>query len=576
MGLKLATTFAIMFLFALVYAVVFAIGIWFLPADLFGLLIMVGFTLLIVLFQYGISPYIIQWIYRIDWIPYETFARQYPHLSEAVDKVAALQGIKHPRMGIIHDGNPNAFTFGHTKNNARIVITDGILQFLDEDEQTAVVAHELGHVVHNDFIIMTVIFAIPLILLTIARWSYYVASFSGRRSGDRDGGGNIALIMLVIAALSFVSYYIGYLISLVVSRIREYYADEHSAELTEDPNTLSTALVKIAYGLLVGGNEAEIRERNKSKVRALRGLGIFDPKKASHLAVEGVGRTGTFSNEAIQKAAGWDLFNPWAKYFQIFSTHPLPAKRIQRLNEQCETYGKSAEIDFSDAKKLKQLQVGKSIAGEFLTDVIIKTLPSIIFTLLLIFTGLWIFGYFFLTPFSTLTTLQNLLLLWAVGFVIIGLGYIIRTSYMYRGGFEPKSVLDLVTVINVSPVRPVPAIIEGRIIGKGIPGYYFSDDIFFQDDTGLLYIDYRFGLSIMDFFWAIARVNRLIGQRVRIRGWYRRGPSPYLQIDRLETERGKTYRNYSKHLTYIGAVIFFLIGVLLFYFSSSFLLGILW
>jgi Zn-dependent protease with chaperone function len=565
-GLKLATTFAIMFLFALVYAVVFAIGIWFLPADLFGLLIMVGFTLLIVLFQYGISPYIIQWIYRIDWIPYETFARQYPHLSEAVDKVAALQGIKHPRMGIIHDGNPNAFTFGHTKNNARIVITDGILQFLDEDEQTAVVAHELGHVVHNDFIIMTVIFAIPLILLTIARWSYYVASFSGRRSGDRDGGGNIALIMLVIAALSFVSYYIGYLISLVVSRIREYYADEHSAELTEDPNTLSTALVKIAYGLLVGGNEAEIRERNKSKVRALRGLGIFDPKKASHLAVEGVGRTGTFSNEAIQKAAGWDLFNPWAKYFQIFSTHPLPAKRIQRLNDQCETYGKSIEIDFSDARKLKQLQVGKSMAGEFLTDVIIKTLPSIIFTLLLIFTGLWIFGYFFLTPFSTLTTLQNLLLLWAVGFVIIGLGYIIRTSYMYRGGFEPKSVLDLVTVINVSPVRPVPAIIEGRIIGKGIPGYYFSDDIFFQDDTGLLYIDYRFGLSIMDFFWAIARVNRLIGQRVRIRGWYRRGPSPYLQIDRLETERGKTYRNYSKHLTYIGAVIFFLIGAVFFYF----------
>lgn len=565
-GLKLATTFAIMFLFALVYAVVFAIGIWFLPADLFGLLIMVGFTLLIVLFQYGISPYIIQWIYRIDWIPYENFERQYPHLSEAVDKVVALQGIKHPRMGIIHDGNPNAFTFGHTKNNARIVITDGILQFLDEEEQTAVVAHELGHVVHNDFIIMTVVFAIPLILLTIARWSYYAARFSGRRSGDRDEGGNIALLLLAIAVLSFISYYIGYLISLVVSRIREYYADEHSAELTEDPNTLSTALVKIAYGLLVGGSEVEIKERNKSKVRALRGLGIFDPKKASHFAVEGVGKAGTISNDAIQKAAGWDLFNPWAKYFQIFSTHPLPAKRIQRLNEQCETYGKSAEIDFSGARELKKLQVGKSMAGEFLTDVIVKILPSIIFVLLLIFTGLWVFGFFFSTPFSTLTTLQNLLLLWAVGFVIIGLGYIIRTSYMYRGGFEPKSVLDLVTVINVSPVRPVPAIIEGKIIGKGIPGYYFSDDLFFQDETGLLYIDYRFGLSIMDFFWAIARVNRLIGQKVRIRGWYRRGPSPYLQIDRLETESGKTYRNYSKHLTYIGAVIFFLIGAALFYF----------
>jgi len=282
--------------------------------------------------------------------------------------------------------------------------------------------------------------------------------------------------------------------------------------------------------------------------------------------VEGVGRSGVISNDAIQKAAGWDLFNPWAKYFQIFSTHPLPAKRIQRLNEQCESYGKSVEIDFSEAKKFKELQVGKSMAGEFLTDWFVKSLPSFIFVILLIFTGLWVFGYFFSTPFSTLTTLQNLLLLWAVGFVIIGFGYIIRTSFMYRSGFEPKTVLDLVTVINVSPVRPVPAIIEGTIIGKGIPGYYFSDDIFFQDDTGLLYIDYRFGLSIVDFFWAIARVNRLIGQKVRIRGWYRRGPSPYLQIDRLETRSGKTYRNYSKHLSYVGAVIFFIIGALLLYF----------
>ncbi len=566
MGLKLATSFAIMFLFALIYAVVFTIGIWFLPADLFGLLIMVGLTVLIVLFQYGVSPYIIQWIYRIDWIPYENFANQYPHLAEAVDKVAALQGIKHPRMGIIHDLNPNAFTFGHTKNNARIVITDGILHYLDEEEQTAVVAHELGHVVHNDFIIMTIVFAIPLILLTIARWSYYAVRFSGRRSGDRDEGSYIVLALLVITVISYISYYLGYLISLVVSRIREYYADEHSAELTENPNTLSTALVKIAYGLLVGGSETEIKERNKSKVRALRGLGIFDPKKASLLAVEGVGKSGVISNEAIQKAAGWDLFNPWAKYFQIFSTHPLPAKRIQRLNEQCKTYGKSVEIDFSEARQLKELQVGKSMAGEFLTDWIMKSLPSLIFSLLIIFTVIWFFGYILVTPFSTLTTLENLLLLWAVGFLIMGFGYIARTLFMYRSGFEPKSVLDLVTVINVSPVRPVPAIIEGRIVGKGIPGYYFSDDLFFQDETGLLYIDYRFGLRIVDFFWAITKVNRLVGQRVKIQGWYRRGPSPYLQIDKLETETGKRYRNYSKHLTYVGAIILFLIGILLFYF----------
>ncbi|MFX0057429.1 MAG: zinc metalloprotease HtpX [Candidatus Hodarchaeota archaeon] len=535
------------------------------PSTIWGLLLMVGFTILIVLFQYGISPLIIRWLYRIDWIPYEQFISRYPHLGDALDKVVAIQGIKTPRMGIIDDYNPNAFTFGWTKNSARIVITKGITHYLDEDEQTAVLAHELGHVVHNDFILMTVVFAIPLILLTIARWSYYAARFSGTGSRNRDEGNYLPLILIVVAFLSYIAYFIGYLTSLFISRIREYYADQHAAELTENPNNLSTAFVKIAYGLLVGGSEEEIKIRNKSKVRALRGLGIFDPKKASHLAAMSTGGSGTYSKNAIQAAAGWDLFNPWAKYFQIYSTHPLPAKRIQRLNEQCEQYGKSVEIDFSDAKKIKEQQAGKSLIGEFLTDVFVKSLPTIIFILLIALTIVWFFGFIGWLSLGMTAIWNNLLLVWAIGFYVMGFGVIIRTKFMYRSGFNPSKVVDLVTNIKVSPVRPVPAIIEGTIVGKGVPGYYFSDDLFFQDDTGLMYIDYRFGLSIVDFFWAIARVDRLIGQRVRIQGWYRRGPSPYLQIDTLWTETGKRYRNYSKHMTYITAVIFFLIGAFLFY-----------
>ncbi len=566
MGLKLASSMAIIFLFALIYAVVFAIGIWFLPSDWTGLLLMVGFTVLIVLFQYGISPLIIGWIYKIEWIPYEQYVAQYPHLGDAIEKVVALQGIKPPRVGIIPDLNPNAFCYGWSKNSARLVITDGILHFLDEDEQTAVVAHELGHIVHSDFILMTIVFAIPLILLTIARWSYYAVRFSGRGSGKKDEGSYIFLALIVIAVLSYIAYYIGYLVSLVVSRIREYYADQHSAELTEDPNTLSTALVKIAYGLLIGGSKEEFVEKKKSRVWALRGLGIFDPKKAHHFAAQGIGPSGKYSKDTIQAVAAWDLFNPWAKYFQLYSTHPLPAKRIQRLNDQCAIYGKSVEIDFSEARKIKEEQVGKSLIGEFLTDIFIKSLPKIVFLVLIALSAVWLFAYIGWLNIGTLATISNLTLMWATGFFVMGIGSIFRTAFMYRKGFEPATSLDLKKVINVSPVRPIPAIIEGKIIGKGVPGYWLSDDLYFQDDTGLLLIDYRFGLSIVDFFWAITKVNRLIGQRVRIKGWYRRGPAPYLQIDTLETETGKRHRNYSKHMTYILAVVFFIISALIFYY----------
>ncbi|MHA2280446.1 MAG: zinc metalloprotease HtpX [Promethearchaeota archaeon] len=535
--------------------------------SLTSLLIWVALTIGMVLFQYGISPLIINWIYAIDWIPYEDFAMNYPHLADSLDKVVAFNGIRQPRLGIIHDLNPNAFTYGWSKNSARIVITDGIFEYLNEKEQNAIFSHELGHVVHSDFILMTIVFAIPLVLLSVARWARFTIFVSGGRgSRDSDEANALRFALIAVMVLSYISYYIGFLISLIVSRIREYYADEHSAEVLEDPNALSTGLVKIAYGLLAAGN---IEERKKSRVRALRGLGIFDPSTAKGLGIISVTTTGVLSMDAIQAAAAWDLFNPWAKYYQIFSTHPLPAKRIMRLNDQCETYGVKPEIDFTIAKKLKEEQAGKTLWDQFLGDILMKSFPTLIFLALLGFTITWLFSLANIISVGFLNT-QNILLMWAIGFYLIGFASIIKTRYMYKSGFASFYVVDLVTNVKVSPIRTVPAILEGKIVGKGIPGYYFSEDMYFQDDTGLIYVDYRFGIGIVDLIFSLRTVKRLIGQRVRIKGWYRRGPSPYIQVDTIESESGSRHRNYAKHMRYFWAVLAFILGIACIYFWFQF------
>lgn len=521
---------------------------------------MIVLTLGIILLQYLFSPLFIDWIYQIQWIEYDNFRAQFPHLADTVDKVVSVRGIKTPRMGIIRDGNPNAFTYGWTKNSARIVITTGILNYLNEDEQKAVVSHELGHVVHNDFILMTLVFAIPLLLLTIARWAYYTSRFSNIK--DREGT-LLGLGLIVVAIFSYIAYFISYLISLFISRIREYYADEHAGELTENPNLLSTALIKIAYGLLIDTNN---EEKQRSSVRALKGLGIFDTSRAAAFAATTMDNTGKYSRDSVQAAASWDLFNPWAKYYQLLSTHPLPAKRIRKLNDQCESYGIRQEIDLSNAKKIKEEQAGKSMMDEFLVDVIITFLPIFILITLITLTFAWIYGATgFISVLSNTLTLSNLLLFWAFGFYLIGFGVIIKIRYKYKSGFEPKNILELVTNIKVSPIRTIPTFLEGRIIGRGTPGYYFGEDLYIQDNTGLMYVDYRFGWGLIDIFFAIFRVKKLIGQRVRIKGWYRRGPGPYIQVDTIETESGKRFRNYSKHMSYFWTVVAFIIGLALFF-----------
>ncbi|UCC20821.1 MAG: M48 family metalloprotease [Promethearchaeota archaeon] len=561
----MASGLAITSLFALIYAVVFVIGVWFLPSTIWGLIIMIAITVGMVLFQYAISPLIVGWLYRIDWIPYEEFASKFPHLADSLNKVVEYNGIKMPRLGIIHDLNPNAFTYGWSKNSARVILTDGILHYLNKKEQNAVFSHELGHVVHSDFILMTVVFAIPLVLLTVARWAYYASYFSRSSRSDSDEANYLRLALIAIAVLSYISYYLSYLISLIVSRIREYYADEHSAEVLEDPNALATGLVKIAYGLLA---DAQIEERKKSRVRALRGFGIFDPSAAKGLGVISVGTTQVLSMEAVQKAAAWDLYNPWAKYYQMFSTHPLPAKRIMRLNMLCDIYGIKPEIDFSDAKRLKEEQAGKTLWDQFLGDIFMKMLPTLVFLALLGLTIVWLFDLAFVgfnVPFFA-PLYANMWLAWAIGFYVIGFMSILKTGYMYKGGFEDKKVLDLVTNVKVSPIRTVPAFIEGKIVGKGIPGYYFSEDMYFQDDTGLMYVDYRFGIGIVDLIFSLRSVNRLIGQNVRIKGWYRRGPIPYIQVDTIWSESGRRHRNYSKAFRYLWAVFAFILGIVCIYF----------
>ncbi len=559
MGYKIRSGFMLFFLFALLFAIINMIGWWL----NWSLWFMIAITLAIIGFQYLISPYIIGWIYRIDWIPFDQYKSQYPHLAEVVEAHMRKFHIRTPRMGLIDDGNPNAFTFGHHKNNSRVVITSGILQHLNKKEQASVVAHEMGHVVHSDFIIMTLASAIPVLLYVVARWCFFAGRSTTR--GRSEKGGYIGLVLLVIGVLSYFAYYFGYLITLLISRFREYYADENSAEMMENPNYLSTALVKIAYGLLEAQDKTS--EMYKSKVHTLRSLGIYNKKDAKKLALASVGASGGFSQENIEAAAAWDLHNPWAKYYQVFSTHPLPAKRILALNKRCAEFNVKPEIDLSRTKERAEEQAGKSLWDQFLADLFWLWLPSLVFISCVGFTILWIINLIF--SYSTLLLGINILFFWAIGFYLMGLAVIARTLYKYRGSFQPYTIAELVTNVKVSPIRPVATVLQGKIIGRGIPGLWYSEDLVVQDETGLITVDYRFGLRIVDFFWAIMRVDELIGQNVQISGWYRRAPTPYVQVNYILTESGRKFKNYSKHVTYLSSIIYFGIGLLLFWLAFN-------
>ena len=144
---------------------------------------------------------------------------------------------------MIPDRNPTAFTYGILRANARIVVTDGLFEFLNEEEQRAVVAHELGHIVNRDFIVMTAAGTLVQILYQV-----YAASMRSGRSGSDKNKGGQALVGLAALAM----YYVGIYLLYYLSRTREYLADAFSAERVEARH-LASALVKVAYGIVQGG-----------------------------------------------------------------------------------------------------------------------------------------------------------------------------------------------------------------------------------------------------------------------------------------------------------------------------------
>lgn len=489
--------------------------------------------------QFLLGPFLmdlcLNWFYALSWPD----RRRLPeHLVAFLERVCAENRMKFPRIGLIHDGAPNAFTYGHTPNNARIVITRGLMELLTPEELEAVVAHEAGHAKHWDMAIMTMANLVPLVMYYIYRTMIH------RGGGGRNSGGGYRV---AVAVGAYILYIVSEYIVLWFSRTREYYADRFGGKVTEKPNTLASALVKIAYGL-AGRAENDTKDKEQrgrsSNLEALGALGIFDAGAARALAVSSVsGRSsrlgGEVDKEHLKGAMRWDRWNPWAKYYELHSTHPLVANRLEYLSEQAALMGQEPYVVFTDRKP-------ESYWDEFLVDLFMMWIPA-----------------FFALPFFIAGAVAQSLPLAVLGVTGMGLGMLVKTIFSYKTGMFPEmNVASLLKYVKVSSVRPVPCTLRGTIIGRGVPGLVWSEDFVLQDESGIMFLDYRQPLRIWEFFFGLLRGKTLQNQSAVVTGWYRRSPIPYLEIKTLEVG-GVTRTCYVYAMRLFVSVVLALVGIVL-------------
>ncbi|WP_292732459.1 M48 family metalloprotease [Nostoc sp. JL31] len=468
-----------------------------------------------------------------------------PETAKVIRQVCNQKKLKTPRLGIINDQNPTAFTYGSLPNSARLVVSQGLFTYLDDDEIATVYAHELGHIVHWDFAVMTV-------ASTLVQICYLIYS-TARRFGRGGGDSKIKDAMQTAALVAYVFYVVGTYLVLYLSRTREYFADHFAAESTGNPNGLSRALVKIAYGILEEGSRTQEPSR---LIEGTRALGIYDHKAA---ASTGTAYRIASDTQKVGRVFLWDMFNPWGWWMELNSTHPLTGKRVRALSNYAEQLGLPTEFDMGrvigEGKTLNKSR----LYGNFFLDVVLYGAETIGFLVGLVIGVI------------LLSSSPNTGLVMGVPLIGLGIGIVVKALVMFPD-YKQAPETDILTLMSdpyASPLRGQPAKLEGQLIGRGDAGYKFGSDLKIQDRSGMLYLHYasRFG-PIGNFLFGMKRVQSLIGELVGAVGWFRRGVAPWMDLIQLQSENGTIVNSYHRFWSFIlggGSII---LGVVLIMFLS--------
>jgi len=167
-------------------------------------------------------------------------------LYTVTENLAITAGLPLPKIYVINDPAPNAFATGRNKEHAVVAVTTGLLQILDRTELEGVVAHELSHIGNRDMLISTVVVVLVGFVALVSNFFLRASFFGGGRRSDREGGGQLQTILIIVGILlAILAPIIAMLIQLAISRKREFLADASGALLTRYPDGLASALEKI-------------------------------------------------------------------------------------------------------------------------------------------------------------------------------------------------------------------------------------------------------------------------------------------------------------------------------------------
>lgn len=194
-------------------------------------------------------------------------AEEYPSVHAITTTVAAQLDVPKPTIAITERKPPEAITVGYRPISTTLILSEGLLTALSEEELETVIAHELAHVANGDAMVMTIAM-LPAYLA-----DRIVTKVTAEPFTDEDGSADFAeqtlsniwnsapaaLIRFLLTLVAVLGKYTSRPVVALLSRSRELTADRTAAAVTGSPAALASAL-RLLDERIDGTPDTDLRE----------------------------------------------------------------------------------------------------------------------------------------------------------------------------------------------------------------------------------------------------------------------------------------------------------------------------
>jgi Zn-dependent protease with chaperone function len=511
-----------------------------------------------------VSPWFLNWIlkrsYGLKPLSLDVLAVHSPEAVRLLKRVCHQKRRSIPKLGILVTSVPLIFTYGYLPQNTKIIVSQGLIDRLNDDELATLYAAELGHITSYAAGLLAGI----TLVIYLPYWLYEAVANWGNRQSDWV----LQSLAVLVSSIAYGIYWVVRWAGVWLSRVRLYYGDRAATERTGNPNGVIRALLKTTIGIA-----QEIHQQTQTH-SLLESMDLLLP--VGHHSALTLGSV--YPHAPSPQLLNWDTSHRYRQWLGVNQSHPPLGDRLRLLSLYAQHWRLEPELELGGKFEADKAQNQDKTQNRDIIQ------PS--FTMLLLqgspffggMVGIWIAGCIWLMGWLAYLNRWSLLdWLWFDRRIIlascillgVGIGLLLRMNSMYPDLTRSVNNPDLGEYLKhptTMPIDPMPVRMQGYLLGREKFLNRFYQDFILQTPTGLIRLHYTSkGGGIGNLCSQSRRPTELLASSapVTVTGWLRRGATLWLDVDTIQTQKGSTFQSGHPTWSAIVAIGCALIGIYL-------------